>query len=370
MLLDTSCDRSLGAARHAAFGPTIRHPLLVTACLLHLALIIGLLVFLRTQGDRWWVGTLLLLVPRWPWLLPLVPLVPWVLWRRRWGLALIVAASAWLTLGPVMGVRASIPANEPKRGDLRILSCNVHREQVNAAELGRVIATVQPDVVALQDWTSANDHLFEGTDWNVRREGELLVASRYPIGDVVVLPLAQLGTGPKAERGAAASFELKTEQGSIYLVNVHLASPHSGLLTFRDDDGKLIADNLERRWDQSAMVRTLVDSLPGPVFLAGDFNTTDDSPIFDEHWHDFVDAFDRCGWGLGLTYVNRTTQIRIDHIMTDRSCWPIRFWMEPAVGSPHRPIVADLAFDPSVSSNVGKTTERATAAEASPADGR
>ena len=38
------------------------------------------------------------------------------------------------------------------------------------------------------------------------------------------------------------------------------------------------------------------------------------SPIFREHWGGFADAFSECGWGLGYTYLNTHTQIRIDHV--------------------------------------------------------
>lgn len=370
MLLETSTDRSFSAARRAVRLGSGWDLLLVAACLLYAAATAALWIFLRLQGDRWWVGTLVMLVPRWPMLLPLAVLGPWILWRRRWFLGALAAGCAAAILFPIMGVRAAIPSTSSQRGDLRILSCNVHREQVHPNELARVIAQVQPDVVALQDWTSANDHIFDGGDWNVRREGELVVASRFPIGKVIVLPIAANSDGPKAERGAAASFELLTPQGPIQLVNVHLASPHTGLITFRDDNGALLAKNLERRWDQSAMVRSLVDQLPRPVLLAGDFNTTDDSPIFVEHWSDFTDAFARCGWGLGLTYINRTTQIRIDHILLDRSWLPIRFWLEPEVGSPHRPIVADLKRVDGGADGSAKSAARASAGEVTDVEGR
>jgi endonuclease/exonuclease/phosphatase family metal-dependent hydrolase len=85
-----------------------------------------------------------------------------------------------VVLIPLIGFRLSLAAEQSPRGDLRLLTCNIHRQQVHANRLAEFIAEVQPDVIALQDWSSVNHkRLFGGGDWNVCAKGELLVASRY-----------------------------------------------------------------------------------------------------------------------------------------------------------------------------------------------
>jgi endonuclease/exonuclease/phosphatase (EEP) superfamily protein YafD len=382
MLLETSGDRAFIGAVGQDARPLLRAPILVACVLCYAVAACALWWLLRAIGDRWWFGTLLLLLPRWPWLLPLAALVPWCVWRKAWASLVMTLLAGGVVLVPIMGLRLNGIGTTADRDSvsIRLLSMNVHREKVRLDELGRLIAETDPDLVALQDWTSRHDALFEGLNaagasWKIRREGELLVASRFEIGEVRVLPLASIGVGPKSDRGAAASFEILTDFGRVHLVNLHLTSPHGALLTFREDRGELLRMNMERRWEQSAAVRELVDTLDGPVILAGDFNTTDDSPILAEHWSDFSNAFHRAGSGLGLTYLNRTTQIRIDHVLVDRS-WLIRsFGLGPPIGSPHRALLVDLdlvaghgqGVSPARVAESGETEE---AAEAASLEGR
>lgn len=306
--------------------------------------VLALWYTLRMEGDRWWVGTLLLMSPRWPFAAPLILLWPWALLRRRWLSIAATAGATFIMLAPVMGFRAAFPGSGSERGEMRVLSCNVHRTQLDVGGLSRFIAEVSPDVVALQDWSTKNDELmlFPGEGWHIKKEGELLVASRFPIGKVTALQLPLEADVPDGERGAAAWFELETPRGTLNVINVHLASPHVGLLTVTTDRGAKLAENSQRRWRESELLRVMTDSVVGPLVLAGDFNTPDDSPIYREHWGEFADAFDERGAGFGFTYLIGHTQLRIDHILADQSWQFVRCSIGPQVGSPHRPLVADL----------------------------
>jgi vancomycin resistance protein VanJ len=319
--------------------------LLAIACWGYLLTIVALWLFLRQWGDQWWPATVLLLGPRWPFAAPAVVLWLGVIAARRRGPALIMTAATVALLGLLLGVRVSLPAGSDERGDVRLLTCNIHRRQVDPYRLAAFIAATRPDVVALQDWSSAHDDaLFTDGEWHVRREGELLVASRFPIVRVTPVAFNEPADAAAAanERGAAACFDLETPGGPVRLINVHFASPHSGLLTFMEDRGHKLDGNVARRWRESAAVRDVVEASTDPVLITGDFNTTDDSPIFREHWSDFADAFTDRGLGIGYTYLNRRTQLRIDHVMAGPAWQPVRCWVGPAVGSPHRPLVADL----------------------------
>jgi endonuclease/exonuclease/phosphatase family metal-dependent hydrolase len=214
---------------------------------------------------------------------------------------------------------------------------------LDAKALAEFIAEVQPNVVALQGWSDVNQAaLFQGSGWNVHREGELLVASRFPIASVAPVDLTDSEGTPAGERGAAGVFELTSPSGPVYLLNMHLASPHAGLISFGVDKGSKLTGNIERRWRESDIVRGAAERVPGPLLLAGDFNTTDDSPIFRENWAEYTDAFSERGAGLGYTYLINLTQLRIDHILADSSWKVERCWVGPKVGSPHRPLIADL----------------------------
>ena len=84
----------------------------------------------------------------------------------------------------------------------------------------------------------------------------------------------------------------------------------------------------------------------GSTLLTGDFNTPVGSGIFRKSWSPaFADAFTTAGWGFGYTYYVRRTCTRIDHVLFGRE-WTCRnCWVGPAVGSPHRPLIADLEWD-------------------------
>ena len=316
--------------------------LLPAACVSYLACVIAFWLITRQFGDRQWIATVLLLGPRWPFALPLLALWPWSLITRRWWPAALTAIATVIVLIPVLGLRLSLPATTD-HADLRLLTCNVHRQQLKPEALATFIAEVHPDIVALQGWSEANyERVFANRDWNAHREGELLVASRFSIQRVTPLDLSDGTNVPAGERGAAGLFEIAASSGTVTLICLHLASPHAGLGLFSSDGGDKLAGNLDRRGYESEVVRAACQNVQGPLLLAGDFNTTDDSPIFHEHWDEFTDAFTQRGNGFGYTYLIRHTQLRIDHILARPTAEFVRCWVGPDVGSPHRPLVADV----------------------------
>jgi vancomycin resistance protein VanJ len=344
LILETR-EQNLTHTRSAAVEPHRRHirHVLTVLCWAYLVALVAAWIFLREAGERWWPATLLMVCPRWPFAVPAVVLWLSVISTRRWGLTILVAAATTFVLGPLIGLRVSLPAGSSEQGDVRLLTCNIHRQQVNTAQLDGFIKATEPDVVALQDWSSAgHESLFADQRWHVRRDGQLLLASRFPIARVTPVNLGTPLDGPADERAAGVCYDLQTPAGPIRLINVHLSSPHGGLLTFLDDHGKTLQENADRRWQESAALYRLVESSTDPVLVAGDFNTTDDSPIFREDWSDYRDAFTDRGLGIGYTYLNRHTQVRIDHIMAGPGWQTVRCWVGPAMGSPHRPLVAEL----------------------------
>lgn len=375
MIIDTTVERGAMDGRPStSWSP--RHPWLLAAATLHLLLVIALWVVLRWQGERWWLATLLLLSPRWPFTLPIPVLLGWIAWRRAWGHTIVVAAAALVLAFPILGIRVNLPRRSPETPTLRLLSFNVHRNQVDPGELLHLIASEKPDIVALQDWTEANDAVFDlqsvgDGQWYRQRTGELFLASRYPIRAVMPLEFPDTPNTSKAERGAATGFAIDAPQGRMWVVNVHLASPHGALETVMNDGGAGLVANSDRRWGQSEQTLGFVETRDAPVVIAGDFNTTDDSPLFQEHWSEYPDAFSELGWGLGYTYVVTRTQIRIDHVLATPGIRLASFRLSPRIGSPHRPLLVDLELlgdGTSVATGIGGAS--ADGSEAGCADGR
>jgi endonuclease/exonuclease/phosphatase family metal-dependent hydrolase len=228
---------------------------------------------------------------------------------------------------------------------LRILTLNTHRREVDAAAFATLVADTQPDVVALQEWTSTNKiDVFLRDRWHGQRVAELYLASRYPIRRFEVLEHPSFADG---RWGAVARFDLDTPGGLVHVANVHLASPRRALEEVLESRGarsdRLQANSERRRLQAQETVRWL-DTCAGPLLLAGDFNTPPESTIYREFWSRYTNAFSSTGLGFGLTYFTRRGGWRIDHILAGPGWRCRRCWVGPTVGSAHRPVIAELAW--------------------------
>jgi endonuclease/exonuclease/phosphatase family metal-dependent hydrolase len=349
-------------ARTAAVAPRAGEPwprkTVAVACWLYLVCALSLWLFLRSEGDHRWIATLILFGPRWVALTPLLLLLPAALIRRRRSLLALLAASG-LILFPVMGLcvpwRAAVSRSSAagEGFSLRVLTCNIHRTDLDADAFAEVIASTHPDVVALQDWTSKYDAIFPAAKgWYILREYELCLVSRYPIRKV--RDVGAENWDYRKLPGAAVCFELALPQGPVNFVNLHLASPHrafEGALHRGSESRLQIEQNSEGRLRQSQAIGRFARESGAGTLLAGDFNTLQESELFVRSWTPFADAFATAGFGWGYTYHARWTAVRIDHILSGRAWRCRRSWVGPDVGSPHRPLIADLEW-------VGTSPER------------
>lgn len=302
---------------------------------------------LNSLGDRWWPATVLMFGPRWVWGLPLLGLVPaLVVWRPR--LLWVAGAALLFTAGPLMGF--CLPwrawAAAPAAGlRVRVLTCNIHRRQLEATSLGQLIGRLRPDIIALQDWTSHHQSaVFENYSCTRRRADELLLASRYPIGEEDALTGPDFADG----KGAVIRWDLASPIGTLHVFNVHLYSPRRAFEALLDHHRRGLEElerNSELRQRQSQAARRAVESVRGPVILAGDFNTPTESTIFRQSWTGLTDAFSAAGLGWGNTYFTRRSSMRIDHVLTGPGWRCVRCWVGPDVGSPHRPVIADVEWN-------------------------
>jgi endonuclease/exonuclease/phosphatase (EEP) superfamily protein YafD len=219
---------------------------------------------------------------------------------------------------------------------IRVLTCNVHYRQIDPFALRRVIAESRPDVVALQYWEDRyRSFLFDPADWNIRHDGQFLLASRYPITSAETL----------GHPRCAVRYEVDAPLGRLHFVNLHLETPRDGLLAVvhkRSAGIPELETNIQQRRDQSAAVTAWVRRLDGPLLFAGDFNTPTESAIYRDYWSGYVNAFSVAGFGWGETqFTPRRTAVRIDHLLAGPG-WRCReCWVGPFVGSEHRPVFAE-----------------------------
>lgn len=294
-------------------------------------------------------------MPRWLWLLPLLVLLPLSLRHRRlWVLPLLTVL---FILGPLMGF--NVPWRGMMRGQrqgqkIRLLTCNVHRLELDISALDGFIIASDPDVVVLQDYSGWDDSPVLRSGWNVYRMGEIFIASRFPIRDVHNFDLESVAGDDDSEllrhSGSAACFDLQVPNGIVHVLNIHLASPHSAFRVLATRPWKGIwklRTNSARRWNECVRISDYVSTLKGPIIVAGDFNTLSESPIYRHFWSKYEEAFTTSGWGYGYTHYSPLTALQLDHILCGPGVECAACQLGPACGTPHRPMIADLVITPS-----------------------
>ncbi|WP_162671004.1 endonuclease/exonuclease/phosphatase family protein [Gemmata massiliana] len=297
-------------------------------------------------ADSWPPATVVMFAPLY--LVALLPgalLVVAAVFHRR-ALRPLVPAFV-VTIGPVAGF--CVPWNSASGGDvpaglrLRVLTCNAHYSRVPAAPLDNLVTETRPDVVLLQEWNSKNrSEVLTGPEWHIHRDSGHFLASRYPIRRVEPLGNRSAGT-----QGSVTRYILGARSESVVLFSIHLASPRDGLSEVAKGDAfgmDNILANSELRWIQSRNLADWAGRVEGPVVLAGDFNTPPHSDIFRQVWNGYENAFTSAGWGWGYTFIVRGAAVRIDHILVGGGGRAIACWVGPNIGSPHRPVIADLAW--------------------------
>ena len=295
-------------------------------------------------SDEWEPATVVMFGPLWLLVLPSAfLLVVGALVNRR-ALRTLVPALI-ITAGQVTDLCVPwrpVVTDTPSGPRLRVMTCNMHYAKVPSGPLDVLVDETGPDVVALQEWREGLESAaLSEKGWHTHRVPGLFLASRYPIRK-----FDHLGTLSVSERGSVGRYELDTPTGVITVFSLHLASPREGLGEAVKGHAELngLAENSELRWTQSRLVSEAVARTVGPLALVGDFNTPPQSTIFREVWGRYRDAFSDAGWGWGYTFWARISAVRIDHILLGGEGRATRCWVGPNIGSPHRPVLADVAW--------------------------
>jgi endonuclease/exonuclease/phosphatase (EEP) superfamily protein YafD len=330
-----------GAARVAAY-----------ACWAYLAAVVLVAALMWGWGDRAVLGTVLLFMGRWVFLLPLVALVPAALWLRR-DLLLPLGLAAIVVVGPIMGFRAGwrrlLPA--PDGTPLRVVTYNAGGGAVLAQVLPEVLAQWQPHVVALQecgDMLGAAVRLSAG--WHQYVGRDLCLLSRFPVREASVMDRSGLDRVKQSEAkeiggaGYVVRFVLDGPRGPIRVGNLHLETPRKGLEGLMERDLRRLRMNTEIRDIESHLARQWVEQGAGPLLVLGDFNTPVESRIYRQHWGHLTNAFSVAGTGFGMTKHNGWIRVRIDHVLASDAWRVNRVQLGRETYSDHRPLVVDLTL--------------------------
>ena len=235
---------------------------------------------------------------------------------------------------------------------IRVLTCNVKGHCRDNAVLNALIRETAPDLVALQGcWGAVKVNW--PTGWQVCQQGEVLVASRYPLRDVQ----SAVGDNDQGHRprGDLLHRVVEAPSGDFHFVAVHLPSISEGIskvldrsTLIRPSRSNAMAADIARRRRASEEASRWIGPFSGTVIVAGDLNMPTDSTIYRACWAQLSNAFSRCGFGFGYTEWPTIRGwrfgIRIDHVLSGPAWRPRRCWVGPDVGSDHLPLIADLVW--------------------------
>jgi endonuclease/exonuclease/phosphatase family metal-dependent hydrolase len=230
--------------------------------------------------------------------------------------------------------------------NLTVMTFNVHRYKSDDESTIAAIGAPNADIVCLQEPTEAwktvieqryRDRypymLFDPRD----DAGGLAVLSHFPLIDrgVVSLP------GDPAAWHPGWLVIAETPGGAVQVLNVHLRSNFEGDHNFA---ANYLASGQDHVYEMSVFMAARLANVP--TIVAGDFN---ESPSGDAvHWTEdrgFTNALplydpDAFTW-QGDSLLKPIT-MTVDHVLFDSSFDPLDAWVEPKVGSDHRPVVAWL----------------------------
>ena len=318
-----------------------RLPVLTTWAYLVLLLALW---YVLGEAEGWWLATVLMFAPRWIFALPLALLVPVAVYRRSIRLCAVLVVCAGVALVPVAGFNIPwdrVTEPKPKGMPFRVVTLNMHYAKGHANEVERLIDSTWPDVIAIQEWSGARKiQLTPEKDWHVHSTAQLFFASRSPIRRVEDLDDRRIKW-----LAPAARYEVETPDGIVTIFSLHTESSRNGISGVFNDyrrGAEEVQGNSDLRRQQLEYIADRARNCEGAVIVVGDFNTPPESILFPEIWRGFTNAFGKAGWGFGYTFIGAKTTVRIDHVLTNRKWGVADCRVGPNVGSPHRPVIADL----------------------------
>ena len=305
---------------------------------------------IRWLGGGWWFVSVLLFMPRWLLLVPIMCLALLCLIQRAFGPLIIQTATAIVVLGPYMGLSLPIVkfARSIPSGDrIRLVTYNLGMTPLSVNSLVTWLEARKIDVVCFQEGGRGEDAVRKAlreAGWHSSKSRT--VVSRHPI----LSEMPPLADAWESEGRFGATLErvrLKSQSGVEFVVaSVHLPTIRPGLerlIRLRNPAG------LKRQieWWRTQLGRVLsaiAEVNDVPLLLAGDFNMPADDSALAALQQNFRFAFDEAGWGYGYTRPTEYPWVRIDHILTAPDCKIISCHVGPDFGSDHLPVWAEIAL--------------------------
>ncbi len=243
----------------------------------------------------------------------------------------------------------------PSGQTISVISFNVQGSNIDLRLATDWLLSMTPDLIALQETAPGFDGrlapLYEQYAHEDHIAGNARVFSRFPI-----LRREALFLDAEGER-AALRLELDAHGARLAVYAIHLSAPFRAAT--EDHPAAHIGPGLLLRYDESrrnAQIAALLERLESesqPFIVAGDFNMSDASLIYDRLAADMRDAWRGAGNGAGRTFpvaeaigLPRVVLpfLRLDYIWHSESLRATAAEIGPPIGSDHLPLRAEIAL--------------------------
>lgn len=291
-----------------------------------------------TVGDA--VNTLALLHNLAPYyFLPVIVGLPLALLlraKRTFFLYLLLGIAGFLWFGVVL-----LPSEAPAASDdpLRVVTFNVYpyNEQLDTAQ--DWLLRQDADILALQEIGAPLPQIEAAYPYQSAQPmvNGHAIFSRYPI-----LNASDVTLGDTPHQRVV----LDIEGSEVVLYNVHLYMP------FRENDRPLwLRYDETRRNQQIRELRQYAANETAPLIIAGDFNMSEYSPIYDTLAADLTDAYRTLQWGIGATWPGGESEelpgalprlVRLDYVWHNDFFETTNALVGLPLGSDHLPLLVDL----------------------------
>ncbi len=294
----------------------------------------------------------------------------WTLLVALYGLVLIFRqpsfARLWLLLAVEMGLwcliwgRAWVAHPAEHTGDtVRVLSWNVQRlgfeDKTEGPRIACVAAAVEqtaPDLIAFLEVTERDVTRLEArlglqcTQIDYRGTG---ADDRGGLAACARSPHWRVGReGPRRFVDDSDWYfvfaEMVRTDGRqvVNLISVHL-QPNALHLVGPSSPGAIAETHLA----EADALLTRMASLQDPTIVAGDFNSTRETPLHGAIRKHLVDVFEQAAWGPGVTvHAADVLPLRVDYIYATPDLPAVQAWIPAVDCSDHQPVVADIGLPP------------------------
>ncbi|QPC84301.1 endonuclease/exonuclease/phosphatase family protein [Phototrophicus methaneseepsis] len=332
--------------------PSVLSRLLILIMAVYLVFVVAYSVLRLIFADQlWWVALLHNLAPYY--FLPLVVVLPLALLlraRRLAGVALILAIVGGVWLVPRMLPAA--PPDVPYGTEFDLITMNVYPHNERLDRVLDWLRVQDADVVLLQELdTEASPEFLAALEdrypyqafdtYNTLTHG---ILSKYEILERDEIDLQ----GYTHQR-----FTIDLDGDAVTLFNVHLLMPQAETAHIDLD----VPPNLLWHYDETernaqiTQLLAMVGQEENPLIIAGDFNTSSYSPIYDTISAQLTDVYRYTSLGLGATWPSGASEelpdvlpplMRLDYIWTTPQLAPLSSEVGPRLGSDHLPLLATL----------------------------